>query len=113
VTSTWSAMLAGKSGVRRLNEGWAADLPVQIAAPADVDLAAQIPVRQSRRMDRCQQLGLVAARRAWRDAGAPEVPSERLGVCFATGIGGMGSTINAFSCSATRGGRPFRRSPCR
>ncbi|MGH3264393.1 MAG: beta-ketoacyl synthase N-terminal-like domain-containing protein, partial [Trebonia sp.] len=34
VTSTWSAMLAGTSGVRRLTERWVEDLPVKNAAPA-------------------------------------------------------------------------------
>ena len=34
VASTWAAMLAGKSGVRRLSDDWAQELPVRIAAPA-------------------------------------------------------------------------------
>ena len=37
VASTWSAMLAGTSGVRRIEEPWAEDLPVKIAAMAAVD----------------------------------------------------------------------------
>jgi 3-oxoacyl-(acyl-carrier-protein) synthase len=32
--STWSAMLAGTSGVRRITEPWVENLPVKIAAPA-------------------------------------------------------------------------------
>ncbi|MGZ4597596.1 MAG: beta-ketoacyl synthase N-terminal-like domain-containing protein, partial [Actinomycetes bacterium] len=34
VPSTWSAMLAGGSGVRVLTEDWVDQLPVRIAAPA-------------------------------------------------------------------------------
>ena len=32
VASTWSAMLAGTSGVQRLTESWVDTLPVKIAA---------------------------------------------------------------------------------
>ena len=37
VASTWSALLAGKSGVRRLTHDWAEQLPTQIAAEVAVD----------------------------------------------------------------------------
>jgi 3-oxoacyl-[acyl-carrier-protein] synthase II len=43
---------------------------------------------EARRLDRCQQVALVAAREAWADAGAPDVDPERLGVVIGTGIGG-------------------------
>ena len=43
---------------------------------------------EARRLDRCQQVALVAAREAWADAGAPELDPERLGVVVGTGIGG-------------------------
>ena len=35
-TSTWEAMLAGRSGVRRIEADWAEILPVKIAAPLAV-----------------------------------------------------------------------------
>ena len=94
VDSTWSALLAGKSGVRRLAESWADELPVRIAAIADADFSA-IPALQARRMDRCERLALISARQAWQDAGAPDVEPERLGVSVATGIGGLGTTLAA------------------
>jgi 3-oxoacyl-[acyl-carrier-protein] synthase II len=37
VPRTWDGLLAGKSGVRKIETDWAADLPVQIAAQAAVD----------------------------------------------------------------------------
>ena len=37
VASTWSAMLAGRSGVRSLTEPWAESLPVRFAAEAAAD----------------------------------------------------------------------------
>jgi 3-oxoacyl-[acyl-carrier-protein] synthase II len=103
VTSTWAALLAGESGVRKLTESWADELPVRIAAPARADPAEMIPSFQLRHMDRCQQLGLIAARQAWQDAGAPHVDPDRLGVSIATGIGGLGSTIDGQDMLDKRG----------
>jgi len=103
VASTWSAMLAGKSGVRLLADDWAQALPVRIAAPAAVDPASVVGRVQARRLDRCEQLALVAARQAWQDAGPPQVAPERLAVCVATGIGGLSKTIEAYQTLNERG----------
>ena len=65
VASTWSAMLEGRSGVRLLTESWAEELPVRIAARAVADPAESVGRVQARRMDRCEQFALVAAREAW------------------------------------------------
>src|SRR5579872_438551 len=105
VASTWSAMLAGKSGVRMLTEDWPETIPVRIAAPAAVDPASVIDRVQARRLDRCEQLALVAAREAWRDAGAPEVAPERLAVCVATSIGGLSRMLEAYDTLHERGVR--------
>jgi 3-oxoacyl-[acyl-carrier-protein] synthase II len=91
VASTWSAMLAGRSGVSRITEPWAEELPVRIAAWAAVDPVEIVGRVQARRMDRCEQLAMVAAREAWADAGSPGVDAERLGVSMTSGIGGIGS----------------------
>ncbi len=103
VASTWSAMLSGTSGVRRLAESWAEELPVRIAAHAAVDPATVLGRVVSRRMDRCEQFALVAAREAWQHAGAPQVEPERIGVAFSSGVGGMISTLNAYDTLRERG----------
>jgi 3-oxoacyl-[acyl-carrier-protein] synthase II len=86
VPSSWSALLAGESGAVALD--WARDLPVRIGAPLRVDPAGSLDRVEARRWDRCQQVAVVAAREAWADAGAPDVPPERFGVVFGTGLGG-------------------------
>jgi 3-oxoacyl-[acyl-carrier-protein] synthase II len=101
--STWAAMLAGRSGVRRLTEPWAERLPVRIAAPAAADPAEIVGRVQARRMDRCEQFALVASREAWADAGAPEMDPERLGVAVTSGIGGIGSTLAAYDMLNSKG----------
>ena len=103
VPSTWESLLAGRSGARRLPEDWAPDLPVQIAAPAAVDPATVIDRVQARRLDRCEQLAIVAAREAWADAGAPEMDPERLGVAVTSGIGGIGSILAGYDTLKEKG----------
>ena len=69
VASTWEAMLAGKSGVARIEADWADDLAVKIAAVAAVDPTEVLDRVEARRLDRSAQLGVIAAMEAWRDAG--------------------------------------------
>jgi 3-oxoacyl-[acyl-carrier-protein] synthase II len=103
VASTWSAMLAGTSGVQRLNHDWVESLPVKIAAPAAVDPVEVVGRVQARRLDRCEQFALVAAREAWADAGAPTVDQWRFGVTVTSGIGGIGSTLAAYDTLREKG----------
>jgi 3-oxoacyl-[acyl-carrier-protein] synthase II len=103
VASTWSAMLAGRSGVTALTDDWAKDLPVRIAGTAAADPVEIVGRVQARRMDRCEQFALVAAREAWADAGQPEVNPERLGVSVTSGIGGIGSTLAAYDTLKEKG----------
>jgi 3-oxoacyl-[acyl-carrier-protein] synthase II len=103
VPSTWESLLAGRSGARRLGEDWPPDLPVRIAAPAAVDPATVLDRVQARRLDRCEQLAIIAAREAWADAGRPEVAPERLGVVVSSGIGGITSIIAGYDLMKEKG----------
>jgi 3-oxoacyl-[acyl-carrier-protein] synthase II len=94
VGSTWDAMVAGKSGVNALTEDWAAQLPVRIAAQLAVEPVEKLDRIQARRLDRAEQVALVAMREAWADAGAPDVPKDRLAVSVGTGIGGAITLLN-------------------
>jgi 3-oxoacyl-[acyl-carrier-protein] synthase II len=103
VASTWDSLLAGRSGVVPLTEDWAAELPTRIAAWAAADPATLIDRVQARRLDRFEQLALVAAREAWTHAGAPKVEPERLGVVVSSGIGGIASTLSAYDTLKEKG----------
>jgi 3-oxoacyl-[acyl-carrier-protein] synthase II len=103
VASTWSSLLAGHSGVTKLTDDWAEQLPARIAAWAAADPATLIDRVQARRMDRCEQFALVAAREAWTDAGAPKVDPERLGVVVSSGIGGVASTLAGYDMLREKG----------
>jgi 3-oxoacyl-[acyl-carrier-protein] synthase II len=97
VASTWDGLIAGHNGVKTNEAPWTTrfDLPAKLAAPLAVDPSEVLPRVQLRRMDRCEQVAVIAARQAWADAGY-EVPTDehepvdpyRLAVVIGTGIGG-------------------------
>ena len=103
VTSSWSALLAGRSGIKTLTEDWIDTVPVTFAGTAEVDPAGVLPRPEARRLDRSEQFAMVAAREAWQDAGAPEVAPERLGVVVSSGIGGINTTLSAYDTYKERG----------
>jgi 3-oxoacyl-[acyl-carrier-protein] synthase II len=103
VPSTWESLKAGHSGVQPLTDDWAAELPARIAAWAAADPATLIDRVQARRLDRCEQFALVAAREAWAHAGSPQVDPERLGVVVSSGIGGVASTLSAYDVLREKG----------
>lgn len=107
VRSTWSAMLAGSSGVRILEEEWAEQLPVRIAAPVAVEPLEILDRVVARKLDRSAQFALIAAREAWADAGAADadVDPERLGVVVASGIGGVTTLLSAYDVLKEKGAR--------
>jgi 3-oxoacyl-[acyl-carrier-protein] synthase II len=109
VASTWAALLAGKSGVGVLTEDWAAELPVRIAARVEVEPLDVLDRVEARTLDRSQQFAIIAAREAWAQAGKPDVEKERLGVVFASGIGGVTTLLNQYDVLREKG--PRRVSP--
>jgi 3-oxoacyl-[acyl-carrier-protein] synthase II len=105
VASTWAALLAGKSGVRLLTEVWRELLPVHFAARVATEPADQMERVEMRRLDRSEQFALIASREAWKDAGAPELDKERLGVVIASGIGGVITLLDQFDNLKEKGAR--------
>ncbi len=107
IHETWDALLAGASGARSLEHPWVAELelPVTFAAEAAVrpDTVLERPV--AKRLDPSSQLALVAAKEAWEDAGSPDVAPERLGVDWATGIGGVWTLLDAWDTLREKGPR--------
>jgi 3-oxoacyl-[acyl-carrier-protein] synthase II len=101
---TWAALLAGKSGIRSMNYDWVSDMPVTFAGTVAVEPLDQgLEKVKARRFDRGQQFAVVSAREAWADAGSPDIDKTRLGVCYATGIGGVTSLIEQYEIMKTQG----------
>lgn len=91
--STWEALLAGRSGVTRIEEDWADAIPVRIAGTVRADLSDRLTVPQTKRLDRAEQFAMLAGREAWQDAGSPEVDPERFAVVVGSAIGGLTTTL--------------------
>ena len=105
VDSTWRALIAGKSGVRLLTEEWRELLPVHFAARVHTEPVDQMERVEMRRLDRSEQFALIASREAWKDAGAPDVDKERLGVVIASGIGGVITLLDQYDNLKEKGAR--------
>ncbi len=105
VSDSWTALLAGTSGVRLLTEDWAQTIPVHFAARVAVEPSEQMERVEIRRLDRSEQFALVASREAWKDAGAPEMDKERLGVVIASGIGGVTTLLDQYDILREKGPR--------
>jgi 3-oxoacyl-[acyl-carrier-protein] synthase II len=90
VATTWDALLAGQSGVSRITEDWIKEYPAQLVARLATDPADQIDRVRARRLDRSQQVAVIAAEEAWRDSGAGDAGIDplRVAVVIGTGIGG-------------------------
>lgn len=106
---TWASLLAGRSGIAPLPEPWAAGLPVRMAGRVTADLASLLSTPEYKRMDRCGQLALIAAREAWAHAGRPDTDPERLAVVIGSGYGGLDTTLEQARMLDARG--PRRVSP--
>lgn len=104
---SWEALLAGHSGVETLDFDWVEkyDLAVNFAGKAKVDPTTVLDRPVAKRLDPSSQFAVIAAKEAFLDAGSPEVPSERLGVDWATGIGGLWSLLDAWDTLREKGPR--------
>ncbi|MDX3453450.1 beta-ketoacyl-ACP synthase II [Streptomyces sp. ME02-8801-2C] len=112
--STWEGLVAGKSGVRALEQEWAAEQAVRIAAQIAVEPSEIIPRPQARRLDRSAQFALIAAKEAWADAGFTDragegdndaVDPDRLGAVIASGIGGVTTLLDQYDVMKEKGVR--------
>ncbi|MDR1079300.1 MAG: beta-ketoacyl-[acyl-carrier-protein] synthase family protein, partial [Propionibacteriaceae bacterium] len=112
--TTWRNLLAGASGVSRLEQPWAERLACRIGGQAREDPAAGLEPAKARHLDRSAQFALVAGLEAWADAGLGlgednPVDPDRLLVAIGSGSGGLSSLVANWDTLRDRG--PRRVSP--
>lgn len=112
VEQSWQAILAGKSGIRKIVEFDATDFPTQIWAKVkDLNIEDYVPAKDARKMDPFTQYGVAAAAEAIADSGLviDDAMALRAGVAVGSGIGGIETITNNFA-KLTNGG-PRKVSP--
>ncbi|MFF0501127.1 KasA/KasB family beta-ketoacyl-ACP synthase [Nocardia aobensis] len=107
VDSTWKGLLNGESGIDVLDDGFIDqfELPVRIGGHLKVVPSTVLSREETRRLSYVEQMALVLGREVWRNAGAPEVDPERLGVSIGTGLGGVEALIDVKDKMANGGYR--------
>ena len=92
VASTWEGILAGRSGIRRIDHFDTENFSTKFAGLVpDFGMDEYLSGKEARKMDVFVQYGMVAAIQALRDAGLEmdKENGERIGVAIGSGIGGL------------------------
>lgn len=112
VETTWQAILAGKSGVARIDHFDPSDLSCQICSRVkNFDATQYMPEKEARKRDYFIQFGMAAAVQAIKDANLTvnDQNAHRIGLAIGSGIGGLPSIERHHSILLESG--PRRISP--
>ena len=116
VEPVWRRLLAGRSGLRRLDDAVVPDIDAKVAGvvptaaedPEGFDVDAVIPPKDRKRMDRFLHFAVGAAAEAvaqagWRPRTARE--AERTATVIASGVGGFTTIVDSVRAVDGRGAR--------
>lgn len=120
---SWERLIAGHSGIRKIDEFDASDISSQIAGlvpkstsetpeAGEFNIDLHVPPKEQRKMDQFIAYGIAAADEAIKDSGwipQNDEDRERTGVLIGSGIGGLGSMYESSVTLHERG--PRRLSP--
>ena len=92
IDTYWNGLVNGASGVRKITQFDASDLPCQIAGEIpDFNPELYLDRKEARRLPRSAQIALASAIQAVSDAGLPGImpDKERSAVVYGTALGGI------------------------
>lgn len=93
VSSTWSNITNGKSGIELISEFDTSAYTTHFAGQIkNLDIASYLSLKESRKMDLFIQYAIIAGMQAMEDSGLEitEAIAPRVGVSIGSGIGGLG-----------------------
>ena len=104
---TWQKLLDGQSGIRKLEDPFVEqyNLPVRIGGHLLEDFDSELSRVELRRLSYLQKMSTVLGRRAWENAGAPDVDTRRLMVSIGTGLGSAEELVFAYDDMRAKGMR--------
>lgn len=116
VDTTWNRLIAGQSGIRRLDDAIVPDVDCKVAGtvsdiaedPEGFDPGIAIPAKDRKKMDRFIQFAVEASRQALKQANwAPEDERsrERTATVIGSGIGGFLTITDAVHTVDNRGAK--------
>ncbi|MGV0636315.1 KasA/KasB family beta-ketoacyl-ACP synthase [Mycolicibacillus trivialis] len=105
VEDTWQALLAGRSGIRTLKDPFVDQykLPVWIGGHLLESFDDELSAAEVERLTYLQRMSTVLSRRAWADAGSPDVDTRRLAVSIGTGLGSAEELVWSYDVLRERG----------
>lgn len=112
VETTWSRVVNGESGIRRITHFDPSEFKTQFAGEVDgFDPNALFGRKEVRRMSRMTQLALAATQQALEDAdlNLDQLDKDRVGVVLGSGMGSLDPVIDNVNTFNERG--PYRVSP--
>ena len=102
--STWSAALAGRSGIDFIQAFDPSGFPVRIAAEVKgFDPLAVAAPKDARRLERNVLFALGAAKEAMADSGLEVKDPARVGIVFGSAIGGVVGIVEQYAILTERG----------
>ncbi|MEW9501608.1 beta-ketoacyl-ACP synthase II [Jeotgalibacillus marinus] len=108
VETTWSNIIAGKSGIGELTRLNKDDFPASaVAELKDFNIEEYMEKKEARKMDRFTQYAVVSSQMAVKDANLEinDSNADRIGVWIGSGIGGMETFEKQFEIFSKRGYR--------
>lgn len=95
---TWKRLQDGESGIRTLDDYFVDlyDLPVRIGGHLLEDFESELTPDELGRLSYLQKMATVVGRRAWENAGSPDVDTRRLMVSIGTGMGSTEELLYAY-----------------
>ncbi|MBU4087048.1 MAG: beta-ketoacyl-ACP synthase II, partial [Nanoarchaeota archaeon] len=108
IAEYWESLKNGVSGSDHITRFNTEKFKTRFACEVkDYDPGAYFDRKESRKLDRYSQFALIAAEQAVKDAGLEEATDkERIGVIWASGIGGMETLAEEFKAFYTGDGTP-------